>query len=125
MTSNNERKRELLTFLLGSKETQSELFSKIIYKDLDKFKEFMDDLDKSEFGEYSKILNEDIYNSKLKEIKTQTNALKEQMIAQANGIKYNSVVSVIERKLYIIELQIDVGIYNLYHNRNVKFYFDV
>uniref|UniRef100_A0A6C0HUU6 Uncharacterized protein n=1 Tax=viral metagenome TaxID=1070528 RepID=A0A6C0HUU6_9ZZZZ len=125
MTSNYERKRELLTFLLGSKETQSELFSKIIYKDLDKFKEFMDDLDKSELGEYSKILNEDIYNSKLKEIKTQTNALKEQMIAQANGIKYNSVVSVIERKLYIIELQIDVGIYNLYHNRNVKFYFDV
>jgi hypothetical protein len=125
MTSNHERKRELLTFLLGSKETQSELFSKIIYKDLDKFKEFMDDLDKSELGEYSKILNEDIYNSKLKEIKTQTDTLKEQMIAQANGIKYNSVVSVIERKLYIIELQIDVGIYNLYHNRNVKFYFDV
>jgi hypothetical protein len=125
MTSNNERKRELLTFLLGSKETQSELFSKIIYKDLDKFKEFMDDLDKSELGEYSKIINEDIYNSKLKEIKTQTDTLKEQMIAQANGIKYNSVVSVIERKLYIIELQIDVGIYNLYHNRNVKFYFDV
>ena len=85
----------------------------------------MEDLDKSELGKYSKILNEDIYNSKLKEIKIQTDVLKEQIIAQEKGIKHNSIVSVIERKLYIIDLQLDVGVYNLYHNKNVKFYFDV
>ncbi len=120
-----ERKRELLTFLLGSKENQSDLFRKIIYKDLDKLKEFMNNLSKSELGEYSKILNEDIYNSKLKEINTQTAVLKEQILAQEKGIKHNSIVSIIERKLYIIELQIDIGIYNIFHNKNVKFYFDV
>jgi hypothetical protein len=125
MNCNPERKHELLTFLLASKENQSDLFRKIIYKDLDKFKEFMEDLDKSELGKYSKILNEDIYNSKLKEIKIQTDVLKEQIIAQEKGIKHNSIVSIIERKLYIIDLQLDVGVYNLYHNKNVKFYFDV
>ncbi len=125
MNCNQERKRELLTFLLASKEKQSDLFRKIIYKDLDKFKEFMDNLDNSELNEYSKILNEDIYNSKLKEIKIQTDVLKEQIIAQEKGIKYNSIVSIMERKLYIIDLQLDVGVYNLYHNKNVKFFFDV
>ncbi len=125
MNCNQERKRDLLTFLLGSKENQQALFRKIIYKDLDKFKEFMDNLDNSELNEYSKILNEDIYNSKLKEIKIQTDVLKEQIIAQEKGIKYNSIVSIMERKLYIIDLQLDVGVYNLYHNKNVKFFFDV
>jgi len=129
MTFNQERKKELLTFLVGNNDKQSELFRKIIYKDLDKFKKFMDDASKSDMFEYTKYLNEDIYNSKMKEIKIQTAALKEQLIAEAEarkkGEKCKSLFKSIDRKLYIIELQIDVGIYNLYHNKNVKFYFDV
>ncbi len=129
MTFNQERKKELLTFLVGNNDKQPELFRKIIYKDLDKFKKFMDDASKSDMFEYTKYLNEEIYNSKMKEIKIHTAALKEQLIAEAEarkkGKKYESLIDSLDRKLYIIELQIDVGIYNLYHNKNVKFYFDV
>jgi hypothetical protein len=57
-------------------------------------------------------LNENIHKSKLKDIECQTNILKEQMIAYSNNIKHPSHISIIERKLYIVELQIDVGIYN-------------
>jgi hypothetical protein len=78
-----------------------------------------------ELKEYDIQLNEMIYESKLKEIKRQTEVLKEQMIAQANGTKYFSTISIIERKLYIVELQIDVGVHNLLKNNNVKFYFQV
>jgi hypothetical protein len=47
------------------------------------------------------------------------------MIAYKNGIKHNSLLSVIERKLYIIELQIDIGVYSLLYNKSVKFYFEI
>ena len=58
------------------------------------------------------------------------------MVAQSNGKEYPSIVSIIDRKLFIMELQLDVGVYhllqnnnvsayNLLENKNVKFYFDI
>jgi hypothetical protein len=122
--SNKERKRALLTFLLSKSEDQSTLFRQIINKELDKMKEFMDDAKKSEFYNNTLQINEDLYNAKLKEIKNQSKILKEQILAQSKGVKYSSHISVVDRKLYIIELQLDIGVHNLIQNKNVKFYFD-
>ncbi len=125
MSINKERKRTLLTFLLGKPEEQPALFRQIINKELVKMKEFMDEVKKSELYDYTLQINEDLYNSKLKEIEFQTKILKEQILAQSKGVKHSSYISVIDRKLYIIELQLDIGVYNLIQNKNVKFYFDV
>ncbi len=46
------------------------------------------------------------------------------MIAQSKGIKHPSMIPIIDRKLFIVEMQIDIGVYNLIQNKNVKFYFD-
>jgi hypothetical protein len=123
-TSNDSRKKTLLKFLLGKPEEQSTLFRQIINSELVKRKEFMEDLD-PQFAQYNAELNDSIYNSKLKEIERQTKILKDQMKAHANNEKYPSIVSIIERKLYIVEMQIDIGIHNLLQNNNVKFYFEV
>ena len=120
----NSRKRTLLKFLLGTPEEQTILFKKIIYEELDKRKEFFN-TQNMDFKEYTDQLNDMLYESKLKEVTRQTTVLKEQMIAYANKEKYPSIISIIERKLYIVELQIDIGVYNLMQNKNVKFYFDV
>ncbi len=126
MTDAKERKRTLLTFLFAKPEEQSKLFKQIVYKELIKMKEFYEIASKdTELYDYTKQLNEEIYNSKLKGIETQTNVLKEQMLAQSNGTKHSSLISILDRKLYIIELQIDIGVYNIIQNKNVKFYFDV
>jgi hypothetical protein len=125
MTNIKERKRTLLTFLLGKPEEQPTLFRQIINKELIKMKEFINSIKDSELYENTSQLNDEIYNSKLKEIENQTKILKEQMTAQSNGIKHPSFISIIDRKLYIIELQLDIGVYNLIQNKNVKFYFDV
>ena len=118
-----ERKRTILTFLFATAKEQPILFRQIINKELLKRKQIMENAsDNSEINEY---LNEVIYNSKLKEINIQTEMLKQQMIATANGSKHPSILSIIERKLYIIEMQIDIGVYNLLKNNNVKFYFEV
>ena len=125
MTDTKERKRTLLTFLLAKPEEQSKLFKEIIYKDLVKMKEYFKNASKdTELYEYTQILNEDIYNSKLKAIENHTKILKEQILAQSKGIKYPSIISIIDRKIYIVEMQIDIGVYNLIQNKNVKFYFD-
>lgn len=118
------RKKNLLKFLLGKPEEQSSLFRQIINSELLKRKQYMQD-QTPEFIQYNVKLNEDIYNCKLKEIERHTKILKEQMLAYANNEKYPSIISIIERKLYIVEMQIDIGIHNLLQNNNVKFYFDV
>ncbi len=117
------RKRTLLKFLLGKPDEQPILFRQIINYELIKHKQIQDEA--SEFKDYNDELKEQIYNSKLKEVERQTNILKAHILAQSNNEKYKSVISIIERKLYIVEMQIDIGVYNLMKNRNVKFYFEV
>jgi len=124
MSTNKERKHTLLTFVLGKPEEQPALFRQIINKELIKMKEFMEEAKNTEFYEHTLKLNEELYNCKLKEIEYQTKILKEQMLAQSKGVKHPYHISVIDRKLYIIELQLDIGVYNLIQNKNVKFYFD-
>jgi hypothetical protein len=124
MSINKERKRTLLTFLLGKSEEQPALFREIINKELLKMKEFMDDAKNTEFYDNTLQINEDLYNAKLNEIAYQTKILKEQILAQSKGVKYSSHISAVDRKLYIIELQLDIGVHNLIQNKNVKFYFD-
>jgi hypothetical protein len=120
----NERKKTLLKFIFGSAEEQPILFRKIINYELIKYKEFMDKMpDDQDLKDKTAQINEMIYISKLKEINSQTEVLKKQMLAQTNGTKHPSLLSIIERKLYIVELQLDIGIYNLVHNKKVKFYF--
>ncbi len=114
-----ERKRTLLKFLLAKQQEQPRLFRQIINNDLIRTKEYMEGA-----SEETILINEHIYNSKLKEIKIQTDILKDQIEAHAKGIKHSSIISIIDRKLYIIEMQLDVGVYNLLNNKNVKFYFD-
>jgi hypothetical protein len=65
-----------------------------------------------------------IYEGKLKGVEEQTKVLKEQIEAQANGTKHPSHISIIDRKLFILEMQLDIGVYNLINNKGVKFYFD-
>lgn len=122
---NKMRKREILTFLFAKPEKQSELFRKIINKDLVRMKQLTEKSDDTNLQICTDFLNEEIYNSKLLEIKRQTDVLKDQMIAQAKGEKHPSLLSIIERKLFIIELQLDIGVHNLLKNNNVKFYFEV
>jgi hypothetical protein len=117
------RKRTLLKFILGKPEEQSALFYNIIYNELDKYKEYFNNQN-PELKEYTEQFNNMLYESKLKEVEQQTRILKAHMIAQANKEKYPSVIPIIERKLYIVELQIDIGIYNLLKGNNVKYYFD-
>jgi hypothetical protein len=120
-----ERKKELLTFLFAKPQDQPRLFRNIINKELDKMKEHIDSRpDDEELKKYNKQLDEMIYQSKLKGIEEQTRVLKEQMIAKANGNKHPSIISIIERKLFIVEMQLDIGVYNLIQNKNVKFYFE-
>jgi hypothetical protein len=124
--SNKERKRELLTFLLAKPKDQSALFRAIINKDLAKMKEHIDARSKDEeLQKYNKQLDHLIYKNKLDGIEQQTKILKEQMEAQANGIEYPSIMSILDRKLFIIEMQLSVGVYNLINNTSVKFYFDI
>lgn len=110
--STKERKRTLLKFLLGNPKEQSILFNQIINNELIKYTKFMTESN-NEFDDYNKHLNKIIYNSKIKEINFQTTVLKEQIKAQHLGIKHPSILSIIERKLYIAELQIYIGVYNL------------
>ena len=123
--TNKMRKHEILSFLFAKPEIQSELFRRIINKDLIRMKELKGIPIDSNLQLCTEFINDEIYNSKLKEIERQTTILKEQMIAHSNGVKHRSILSIIERKLYIIELQLDIGVYNLLKNNNVKFYFDV
>jgi hypothetical protein len=124
--SKNERKRELLTFLFAKKEDQPTLFRAIINKKLIEMKKFMDSRSKDEeLQKYNKQFDYMIYQQKLKEIEIQTKVLKEQIEAYANGIKHPSLMSIIERKLFIVEIQLDVGVYNLINNNSVKFYIDI
>ncbi len=122
--SQEPRKKTLLRFLLGKPEEQSKLFREIINNELLKRQAFMKDANPL-FAQYDAELSEMIYNSKLKEVGRQTKVLMDQIKAHANNEKYPSVVSIIERKLFIVELQIDIGIHNLLQNKNVKFYFEV
>jgi hypothetical protein len=126
-TDSKNRKRTLLKFLLGTPTEQPILFRQIINHELLKHKDYINnnsDLN-SNYKEYNEQLREMIYNSKLKEVERHTKILREQMTAQAKNEKYPSIISIIERKLYIVELQIDIGIYNIIQNKNVKFYFEV
>jgi hypothetical protein len=123
--SNKERKRELLTFLFAKPKEQSTLFHAIINKELVKMKEFMDSRSKDEeLQKYNKQLDYMIYESKVEGVKQQTKVLKEQIEAQANGTKHPSHISIIDRKLFIFEMQLDIGVYNLLNKKDVKFYLD-
>jgi hypothetical protein len=122
---NKQRKREMLNFLFAKPENQSELFRQIINKDLIRMKQLTEKSEDPNLQICTDYLNEDIYQCKLREIKRQTDMLKDQMIAHVKEEKHPSLLSIIERKLVIIELQLDVGVYNLLKNNNVKFYFDV
>ncbi len=122
---NIERKKELLTFLFAKPTEQNQLFRNIINKELVKMKEHIETRpDDEQLKIYNQQLDEMIYESKLKAIETQTKVLKEQMIAQVNGTKHPSILSIIERKLFIIEMQLDIGVYNLIQKKNVKFFFE-
>ncbi len=126
MSNYQDRKRELLTFLFAKPHEQPDLFRIIINKELIRRKEHLEQRPQDEeLKKYNKILDEIIYEGKLKGIEQQTKILKEQMIATSNGIKHPSIISIIERKLCIIEMQLDVGVYNMLNNVNVKFYFDI
>ena len=123
--SKNERKRELLTFLFAKPKDQSVLFRAIINKELIKMKEFMDSRSKDEeLQRLNEKLDYMIYEGKLKGVEEQTKVLKEQMVAHANGTKHPSLISIIDRKLFIIEMQLDIGVYNLLNKKDVKFYFE-
>lgn len=134
--SKNERKRELLTFLFAKNEDQPALFRAIINKKLVETKDFMDSRSKDEeLQKYNKQLDYMIYENKVKTVQAQTKVLREQIEAHAKGIEYSPtakgieytpIMSIIERKLFIIEIQLDIGVYNLINNKNgVKFYFDI
>jgi hypothetical protein len=124
MNTNYNRKKTLLKFLLGNQQEQPALFQAIIYNELEKRKKFMNELN-PEYNKHNDELSEIIYTSKLKEVERQTKILKEQILASTVNQKYKSYVSIIERKLYIVEMQIDIGVYNILKNKNVKFYFEV
>ena len=115
--TNNERKRKLLTFILASKEQQPILFREIIDDELKKQKEWYDE----KLESFYKM----IYDSKIEAVKSHTKILFEQMLANKNGEKYNSTLSVIDRKLYIVELQLDIGIYHLLRNNKMSFRFEI
>jgi len=118
--SNTERKRELLTFLFAKPKDQSALFHAIINKELIKMKEYMDSRSKDEeLQKYNNRLDKMFYESKMAGIEQQKKVLKEQMEAQANGDKYPSHISIIERKLFILELQLSTGVYNLINNKSM------
>ena len=117
-----EYKKGILRFLFANSDEQPILFRQLLYKQLIDRKEFLATAN-PELNYITNRLNEDIFNSKLREINFQTEILKKQMINQKNGIKQTGLISIIERKIYIAELQIDVGIYNLMNNKSVKFYF--
>jgi hypothetical protein len=117
-----EYKKSILRFLFASADEQPILFRQLLYKQLIERKEFFATAN-PEFKDIDTRLNNDIFNSKLREINVQTNILKKQMIDQKNGIN-TGLLTIIERKIYIAELQIDVGIHNLLNNKHVKFYFD-
>ena len=109
-----ERKKELLNFLLAKPIDQPKLFNIIINKHLIKIKEYMDKRSNNEeLTVQNKMLDNMIYKGKIDMIKYQTKVLEEQIKSHANGIKYPSHLSIIERKLFIIELQLDVGVYNI------------
>ena len=118
-----ERKKKILTFLL--KKDDQYTFRDILFNELDKKRAFMNYEQDDTIKDYNNKLNEMIINSKINAIKTHTDILKEQMEAQKNGSKYPSTLSIIERKIYIVELQIDVGIYYILQNKKVKFNLDI
>jgi hypothetical protein len=117
-----EYKKGILRFLFANADEQPILFRQLLYKQLIDRKEFLATAN-PELNHITNRLNEEIFNSKLREINFQTDILKTQMLNQKNGIKQTGVISIIERKIYIAELQIDIGVYNLMNNKSVKFYF--
>lgn len=124
--SYKEYKKKILKFLFANPEEQSILFRELIDSELNRKKKNIEESVSSKdpiLKEMTDKLNENIHKSKLKDIECQTNILKEQMIAYSNNIKHPSHISIIERKLFIVELQIDVGIYNLLNNKTVEFIF--
>jgi hypothetical protein len=117
-----EYKKGILRFLFANADEQPILFRQLLYKQLIDRKEFFSTVN-PELKDMTDRLNDDIFNSKLREISCQTEILKTQMLNHKNGIKQTGLLSIIERKIYIAELQIDIGIHNLMNNKSVKFYF--
>ena len=119
-----EYKKSILRFLLADSKTQSILFHDLIKKKLTKIQEFMNDnSDDPVLKEMTYNFNRIINESKIKAVERNTIVLKEQLIAKEHNIKHPSNMSIIERKIYIVELQIDIGVYNIINNKKVEFIF--
>jgi hypothetical protein len=120
-----EYKKEILKFLFASAEEQPILFRKLLNQRLN---EYLDSKKNwiPEFEEQNKMLAKDIFLSKEESIKHLTIILKKQMEDYKKGIKpppnvYTS--SIIEKKIFIAELQIEVGVYKLANDKRVNFFF--
>ncbi len=120
-----EYKKEILRFLFANADDQPILFRKLLTKRLNEYIDSMKSW-KPEFIQINKKLAEDIHKSKENAINHLTVILKKQMEDYQKGIKPPPNVfspSIIERKIFIVELQIEVGVYKLANKETVNFFF--
>ena len=123
--SHTEYKKDILRFLFASADEQHLLFRELLNKRLNEYLEGIKNW-KPEFKEQNKRLAEEIYLSKVEAINHMTIILKKQMEDYKKGIKPPPNVftsSIIEKKIFIAELQIEVGVYKLANDKRVNFFF--
>jgi hypothetical protein len=120
-----EYKKNILRFLFASSDEQHLLFRELLTKRLNEYLEGIKNWI-PEFKEQNKRLAEEIHLSKVEAITHLTIILKKQMEDYKKGIKPPPNVftsSIIEKKIFIAELQIEVGVYKLANNERINFFF--
>ena len=123
--SHTEYKKDILRFIFANADEQPILFRKLLNKRLNEYLEGVKNWN-PEFQEQNKRLAEEIYLSKVEGINHMTIILKKQMEDYQKGIKSPPNVftsSIIEKKIFIAELQIEVGVYKLANDKCVNFFF--
>jgi len=132
ITKQEQLKLDLLEFINAPIEQRTIVFNKIIQKEIDSRKAFEDEsnllrnkmnpdmTDFSELDYMTKKFNIHLHLCRIKNLSNEQNKLKEQIIANELGIKYNSIITIEERRLMISELQLYVAVDKL--ERDGKIY---
>jgi hypothetical protein len=132
ISKQEQLKLDLIEFINAPIEQRTLLFKSIIQKEIDSRKAFEDEsnllrnkmnpdmTDFSELDYMTKKFNIHLHLCRIKNLSNEQHKLKEQIIANELGMKYNSIITIEERRLMIAELQLYVAVDKL--ERDGKIY---
>lgn len=122
LSKHEEMKRDFMEFINAPKEQQTMLFRRILQKEIDSRKKFSEDSHKlreqynpgmtdfSELDYMTKKFNIILHVGRVKDLQKEQKKLFEQIVANSIGEKYDSNITIEERKIIIATLQINIAV---------------